>query len=104
MEAVVIFITSASKKEAKAIAKALVQKRLVACVNIVEKVESFFWWKKKIDSAKAVLLIAKSKKSNFEKIIKLVKAKHSYEVPEIIVLPIIAGYKPYLEWIDDSLR
>ena len=104
MDKIVIFITAANKKEAQAIAIALVEKRLVACVNIVDKIDSFFWWKKKIDSAKEVLLIAKSKKSNFRKIIKLVRVKHSYEVPEIIALPIISGYKPYLEWIDDSLR
>ena len=104
MDKIVIFITAANKKEAQAIAIALVEKRLVACVNIVDKIDSFFWWKKKIDSAKEVLLIAKSKKSNFQKIIQLVRVKHSYEVPEIIALPIISGYKPYLEWIDDSLR
>ncbi|MDD5595960.1 MAG: divalent-cation tolerance protein CutA [Candidatus Omnitrophica bacterium] len=104
MEKIVIFITSANKKEAKAIAKALLGKRLVACVNIIDRIESFFWWEKKIDSAKEVLLIAKSKKSNFQKITALVKAKHSYQVPEIIALPIIAGYQPYLGWIDDSLR
>ncbi|MDD2752523.1 MAG: divalent-cation tolerance protein CutA [Candidatus Omnitrophica bacterium] len=101
---VVIFITCANKKEADFIAKALVQKRLVACVNIIEKINSFFWWQGKIDSAKEVLLMAKSKKSYFQRIARLVKTKHSYEVPEIIALPIIAGYKPYLGWIDDSLR
>ena len=100
---IVIFIACANNKEAAVIANVLLQKKLVACVNIIEKINSFFWWQGKIDSAKEVLLIAKSKKTNFKKIARLVKAKHSYDIPEIIALPVIAGHKLYLEWIDGSL-
>ena len=101
---IVIFITVCDKKEAKLIAGRLVENKLVACVNIIDKIESLFWWKGKVDQAKEVLLIAKSKKEKLGKIIKLVKLSHSYEVPEIIALPIIGGYKPYLKWINDSIR
>lgn len=101
---IVVFITAPNKKEAGIIAGALLKKKLVACVNIIDKVNSFFRWQGKIDHAKEVLLIAKSKKEKLNKIIKLVKSLHSYEVPEIIALPIVAGYKPYLNWIDESLR
>lgn len=100
----VIFVTASNKKEARRIAQELLKNKLVACVNIIEKVESFFWWKGKIDQAKEVLLIAKSRKDKLEKIIKRVKAVHSYEVPEIIALPVAGGYKQYLKWIDESLR
>ncbi|MDD4900093.1 MAG: divalent-cation tolerance protein CutA [Candidatus Omnitrophica bacterium] len=100
---IVIFITCANKKEGALIAKALLQKKLVACVNIVDKINSFFWWQGKIDSAKEVLLVAKSKKTKFRKIAQLVKEKHSYKVPEIIALPIVSGSRAYLEWIDGSL-
>lgn len=101
---VIIFITCANNKEAKQIATSLVKNRLAACVNIVDKIDSIFWWQGKIDRAKEVLLIIKSKKSKLVKIVKLVKSLHSYAVPEIIALPIIAGNKEYLEWIDESTR
>ena len=101
---IVIFITASDKKEAKNIASQLVKNKLAACVNIVEKLESLFWWQGKVDQAKETLLIVKSKKEKLAKIIKVVKSLHSYEVPEIIALPIIGGYKPYLNWINDSLR
>jgi periplasmic divalent cation tolerance protein len=101
---IVVFITAANKKEAKRIASSLVGEKLVACVNLIEKIESVFWWDKKVQSSKEVLLIAKSNKNKFSKIVKCAKQLHSYEVPEIIALPIIDGYKPYLRWINGSLR
>jgi len=104
MNPVVILITCANRKEARRITLGLVGNKLAACVNIIEKIESVFWWQGKIDQAKEVLLVIKSKKSKLSKIIKLVRALHSYQVPEIIVLPIIGGFKPYLEWLDESVR
>jgi len=101
---IVIFITCANKKEAGRIGTALVKNKLAACVNIVDKVESIFWWQGKIDRAREELLIIKSQKSKLTKIIKLVKSIHSYQVPEIIALPIIAGNKEYLKWINESTR
>lgn len=101
---IIIFITCPNKKEAQHIGRALIQKKLAACVNIIGKVESLFWWQAKVDKAAEVLLVVKSKKAKLGKVIKLVKSLHSYDVPEIIAMPIIGGYKPYLDWIDDSLR
>lgn len=98
-----IFITAADKKEATKIAKALLAKKLVACVNIVSGVESFFWWQGKIDQAQEYLLIAKSVKANLAKVCRLVKQLHSYAVPEIIGIPIVGGSKTYLDWINDSI-
>lgn len=100
----VIFITTSNKKEARRIARELIRQRLAACINIVDRINSLFWWEGKAEQAKEVLLVVKSKKSELTKIIKLVKSMHSYEVPEIIALPIIGGFKPYLRWIDESLR
>jgi len=100
----VVFITAGKKAEARKIAKALLKEKLVACVNVVSGIESFFWWKGKIDRAQEVLLIAKTKSTNIPKIIKKVKSVHSYDLPEIIALGITAGYAPYLKWIDESLR
>jgi len=101
---IVIFITASTKKEAGLIAQALIKNKLAACVNIVDKIKSFFWWQGKVDTAGELLLIIKSRKEKLPKIIKLVRLIHSYEVPEIIALPITGGYEPYLRWIDGSLR
>ncbi len=100
---IVIFITASSKEEAEKIGHKLVENKLAACVNIIEPISSLFWWQAKIDRASESLLIIKSKKSKLPKIIKLIKSIHSYEVPEIIALPIIGGEKKYLRWIDESL-
>ncbi len=101
---IVIFITAGSKKEAEKIARGLLSARLVACVNIVDGVESFFWWKNKIDRARECLLIMKSTEKKLKEVIKIAKSLHSYDVPEIIALSVIGGNKPYLDWIDDSIR
>lgn len=100
---IVIFVTAASKKEAECIAQALIRQRLAACVNILANVKSVFRWQGKCDVAKESLLLIKSRKSRLPAIIKLVKSLHSYEVPEIIALPIIAGDKNYLRWLDESV-
>ncbi len=97
-------MTASNKVEAEKIAQVLLTKRCAACVNIVEKVDSFFWWQNKIDAASEALLIIKSKKTKLKAIIKAVKMAHSYEVPEIIALPIVGGEKKYLKWIHDSVR
>ena len=99
-EFIVIFITAPSKNEAEKIGKALVEKKLAACVNIIKDIRSIFFWKGKLSDEKEVLLIAKSKTKNFEKIEKEVKKLHSYEVPEIIGLPILMGSEDYLDWVE----
>lgn len=101
---IVVFITAANKKEARDLVRVLLKEKAVACVNIVDKIDSFFWWKGKIDRASEVLLIAKSKKDQFKRIVRVVKANHSYECPEIIALPIVNGFASYLKWIDESIR
>jgi periplasmic divalent cation tolerance protein len=101
---IVVLVTCANKEEAQKISRALVENKLAACVNILSGVESSFWWEGKVDSAQEFLLVAKSRGELFEKISGLVKSLHSYEVPEIIALPVTDGHKPYLKWIDDSLR
>lgn len=101
---VVIFITASGKEEADKIARKLVEEKLAACVNIVSNIESVFWWKEKVERANELLLVVKSKEENTPEIIRTVKSLHSYEVPEIIALPIIAGFEPYLNWINESVR
>ena len=100
---IVILITTSNKREAAKIARELLRHKLAACVNIVEGVESLFWWKAKLDKTRESLLLVKTKKSKLPLVMKLVRSLHSYEVPEIIALPILAGEKRYLDWIDASL-
>lgn len=100
---IVVFITTANFEEARKISRALLEQKQAACVNIVPKVGSLFWWEGKIQSAQENLLIVKTKASLLPKIIKLAKEKHSYTVPEIIALPIISGNPDYLEWIEKSV-
>ncbi len=100
----IIFITASKPEEAEKIAKGLLESKLAACVNIVPRVKSYFWWEGKIDRADELLLIVKTRKSLVNKLIKKVKSLHSYTVPEVVAFPIINGNKDYLKWIDDSTK
>lgn len=104
MKNIVIFITTQTKDEAAVLAKALLNKKLVACVNIVGEVRSLYWWQGKIEDSYEALMVIKTKKSKFKALEKVVKSLHSYSVPEIIALPIIAGEKNYLKWIGESIN
>ena len=99
----VIFITASNAAEAGNIAASLVKEKLAACANVVGGVSSTYWWKGNIETADEVLVIAKSKTALVEKIIERVRQLHSYEVPEIIALPIESGNKAYLQWIEESV-
>ena len=96
---IVIFVMAKNVREANWIATKLVEEKLVACANIVKGVSSIFRWKGKTEKSSETLLILKSKKSCFKKIVKTVKKHHSYDVPEIIALPIIDGDTDYLNWV-----
>jgi len=104
MEYIVILTTCASKREALRIAEGLLKARLVACANIMDTIDSRFWWKGKIDRAREALLVLKTAKSEFGRVEKAIKRLHSYEVPEIIALPVIGGSRKYLEWIRRETR
>jgi len=97
---IVVLITTSSEEEARKIAELLVNGKKAACVNIVPVVNSVFRWEDKLDSVQESLLLVKTRASLFPEILKLVKRTHSYEVPEILALPIIAGSTDYLDWLD----
>ena len=101
---IIIFTTASSQKEAEIISKILLKKKLCACVNIIGSMGSAFWWNNKIDKAKEKLLIIKTKSSYFKKIEKEILKNHSYDVPEIIAVPIVLGSKKYLEWIGSNTK
>lgn len=101
-EGVVIFVTTSSKDEARAIAEALVSLKLVACANILGSVQSIFRWEGKLCEENETLVILKSVKSRVEEVVKKVRQLHSYDVPEIIALPIIGGSEDYLNWVESQ--
>ena len=100
MEFIVIYCTVPNKKEGREIAKALVKGHLAACVNIVDKIESIFSWDGKIEEEKEALMIIKTKKELFANISNVIQKLHSYNVPEIIAVPIVSADETYLKWIE----
>jgi periplasmic divalent cation tolerance protein len=101
---IVVLVTCESAKQARAIARALVERRLAACGNVVESpVRSIYRWKGRVESAKEFLLILKSSRRRFSALAGAVRQLHSYDVPEIIALPVIAGSSNYLSWIAESI-
>lgn len=99
---IVIFVTAKDEVQANKIAEKLVAEKLVACANVVSGVQSIFRWDGKIDRAREVLLILKSRRRHFPAIVKAVKALHSYDVPEVIALSIVEGNEDYLKWMSES--
>ena len=100
----IVLITAGSEKEARQIADALLTRRKAACVNIISGVSSHFWWQGKIESACEHLLIVKTRASLVDDVVAVVKENHSYEVPEVIALPIIGGNPDYLDWLDREVK
>ena len=97
---VVVFVTASSEEEAGKIASLLLERRKAACVTVVPRVSSRFWWQGKLDSAQESLLIIKTRAALVPELTDVVKKAHSYTVPEIVALPIVAGSADYLDWVD----
>jgi len=100
----VLFITTANTEEAQRIASMLLNQKKAACINIVPKVSSLFWWQGKLNSAQESLLMVKTKTSLLNEIVTLVKEIHSYDIPETIALPIVGGNQDYLDWIGKEVK
>ena len=100
---VIILVTTSSKQEAERIAQHLLEDRLIACANIVGPVTSIYQWSEKIEKAEEFLMILKSGKHLFERVTDVVKTMHSYEVPEILSIPVEEGSKTYLDWLQRCL-
>jgi periplasmic divalent cation tolerance protein len=101
----VVLVTCGSFKEARKVARGVVGKRLAACVNIgTAAVESVYWWKGKVETAKEFLLVMKTTAAKLTALEREVKKLHSYDVPEFVVLEIAAGSREYLRWIEQSVR
>ena len=103
-EEIVVYINTPNEDEAANIAQALVESRLAACVNIVKNIRSIYSWKGKIEDDAEVLMIVKTRKTLFDKLSNMVINLHSYDVPEVIAIPIIDGSANYLTWLRESTK
>ncbi len=99
-----VLVTTPSVKEAEKIAQTLLEKRLAACINIVPRVHSRFWWKGKIEHSDETLMIIKSKGEVFDEIVESVRAVHTYQIPETIAVPVERGFTEYLVWTDEAIK
>lgn len=98
----IIYSTIDDIKDARRIATTLIEEQLVACVNIIPKIESIYRWKGKIENDEEIIIIAKTVDKNVKKTIQRIKQIHTYELPDIIVIPIIGGLKEYLDYINNE--
>ena len=103
-EYVVVLSTTPNVNEAERLGKEMVEKGLVACVNIIPQIRSIYKWKEKLHNEEEMLLVMKSRKDRTEEIIDYIRKNHSYEIPEIVSLPITSGSEKYLAWIDQNTR
>lgn len=102
MSAILIYSTFPDKIIAEKVAYILLEKRLVACVNILPAMQSLYWWQGKIDGAAEIILIAKTTKDQFEAANASILSLHPYECPCIIALPVELGHTPFLNWIEQE--
>ncbi len=101
-DCIVVLITVPKEDEAVKIARAIVENRTAACVNVVKDIRSVYRWEGNIEDDNEALLIVKTRKDLFESLMKSVKDLHSYSVPEIIALPIVEGFEDYLKWVKEE--
>jgi periplasmic divalent cation tolerance protein len=101
---IIVLITTSTRDEAAKIGKVLVDEHLAACVNIVPEVRSLFFWEGKTQNERETLLICKSRLPRMEQLVERVKSLHSYTVPEVVALPIVAGSRDYLDWVKDATQ
>ena len=99
-----VLVTAPDMKTARALAKAALAAKLIACANLIPKIESHYWWQGKMESGSEVLLLLKTQKSRLAALEKLVLAKHPYDTPEFLVLSLAAGNRKYLAWLAASCR
>ena len=99
MENIRVVLVSIPRDEANKLARSLVENHLAACVNVVPKIESYFWWDNKLEHEEEALLIIKTTQQRFDELRAWVVANHPYDLPEVISLPLSDGLSDYIEWV-----
>ncbi|OGC03619.1 hypothetical protein A2V82_08090 [candidate division KSB1 bacterium RBG_16_48_16] len=102
MEYLLVITTCSSQKEAEAIVDKVLQARLIACANIIPAVQSFFHWKGEISHEQEVVVLMKTQKKHLDELVEWIQVNHSYQVPEIIAIPIVGGNTDYLNWVKEE--
>jgi len=100
---IVVYSTCSGVEEAKKLAKHLIDQRLAACVNVFRDVDSFYRWKGKVEQEAEVLLMIKTSRELFERLNLEWSRLHSYEIPELVAVPIMAGAPDYLNWMESEI-
>jgi periplasmic divalent cation tolerance protein len=100
----VVLVTAPDVKTARRLARAALAARLIACANLLPRIESHYWWQGKIENGAEVLLVLKTSTARLAALEKLIVAEHPYDTPEFLVLPISRGTKRYLDWVDQSVE
>jgi periplasmic divalent cation tolerance protein len=103
MDSILVYITAKDKDQAKTIGRKLVEEKLAACVNIIDGMESIYWWEEKVCEDRETVLIVKTRESLLDKLTARVKSLHSYECPCVVALRIAGGNEDYLRWIEGSV-
>ncbi len=101
--AVMGLVACPTRAEARKISRAILKKKLAACVNIIGGMESTYWWKGKLETASEYLLLIKTTQVRIGEVTSEVQAAHSYDVPEIVFVPFAAGERDYLKWLGESV-
>jgi periplasmic divalent cation tolerance protein len=101
---IIVLVTTKDKAEADKISQTLLQEKLIACANIISPVSSCFLWQGKIDRAEECLVVTKTHKDLFTELVVRVKALHSYEVPEVLAMPVVDGSGEYLAWMRSVIK
>ena len=100
----IVLVTAPDLNTARKLAQAALRARLIACANLIPSIESHYWWQGKVERGNEVLLVLKTTGKKLSALEKLVLAKHPYDTPEFVVLPISQGNRRYLDWLSGSLR
>jgi periplasmic divalent cation tolerance protein len=99
-----VLVTAPSLKVARQLAQSILQQRQAACVNIIPRLESHYWWQGKLERSTEMLLLIKTSKAKLPALEKWILAEHPYDTPEFIVLPLQSGNQRYLSWISESVK
>ena len=95
----VVLMTAPGLEEAQGLARELVGRRLAACANLLPGVRSVYWWEGALEEAQEVMLVLKTTSERVEDLVRVAEQVHSYDVPEVLALPITGGSGPYLQWL-----
>ena len=99
---VLVLVTAPDLRTARRLARAALQARLAACVNLVPRLESHYWWRGKMESSREILLLLKTRSAQLDPLAAFIRAEHPYETPEFLVLPLRGGSKQYLAWLAEN--